>query len=513
MHVTAYDWIARHAARQPDKPALIDAHSRRTLSYAAFNARALALASVLVDKFGISRGERVAVLSQNTPEHLVMQNACHKTGAINVPLNWRLTARELNQQLANAAPRVLIYQSQYAETARQAVAGGDVRLLDWGDDGCDGEYARLLNTARTDFAPVVVTLAEPCAILYTSGSTGLPKGVIITHAMALFNVMNYGTIVRVGQRSVQLCSLPLFHTGGLSNGSNPALHAGGTVVITHQSDPDWMLDLIDDRDLGVTHLMGVPTSYQMISDHPRFDSIDLSHIVAAAVGGSPVPLSLHRRWRARGVPFQEGYGLTEGGPGVFISEIEQPLEKVGSCGKPVIHGEFRLVRRDGRDADIDELGEVWIRGVTVTPGYWNNPEATAQAFTDGWFRTGDAARRDADGYYYIVDRWKDMYISGGENVYPAEIENVLYEMSAIAEVAVIGVTDERWGEVGCAAVVVRKDSDLSAEQVLQHCNGRLARYKIPHHVVFLDRLPRNALNKVVKGELRAQLGADRLVRK
>lgn len=276
-------------------------------------------------------------------------------------------------------------------------------------------------------------------------------------------------------------------------------------MVCRQFDASLVLRLVSDPQLGITHLMGVPANYQMLSQQPDFARADLSRIVAAAVGGSPVPLSMHRLWRERGVSFQEGYGLTEGGPSVLISELDQPLAKIGSTGKPVIHGEIRLVDKGGSDVATEDVGEIWIRGPAVSPGYWNNPQATGQAFTDGWFRTGDAARRDADGYYYIVDRWKDMYISGGENVYPAEVENVLYELPGIAEVAVVGVADEKWGEVGCAAVVVRAGHDLTAAQVVRHCDGRLARYKIPRSVVFLDALPRNAVNKVLKNELRAQL--------
>jgi fatty-acyl-CoA synthase len=513
VNYPAYDWIARHAARQPGKAACIDVHSHRTLSYAAMDQRARQLAAWLTKDCGLARGDRVAVLSQNTAEHLVVHNACVKAGAINVPLNWRLTARELRDQLANAAPRVLIHEDCYAETARAAAPDASLRLVDWGADGTGGEYGTSVAAAPADFAPVAATLADACAILYTSGATGQPKGVVITHAMLFFNVVNYGMIVRVGQSSVQLCSLPLFHTGGLSQGSSPALHAGGTVVVSRRSDPDYVLDLLDDPALGITHMMGVPASYQMLSQHPRFDSVDLSRIVAAAVGGSPVPLALHHRWRARGVAFQEGYGMTESGPSVYISALDQPLEKVGSCGKPVVHAESRLVTPDGRDANTGEVGEVWVRGPSVTPGYWNNPAATALAFSDGWLKSGDAARRDADGYYYIVDRWKDMYISGGENVYPAEVENVLYELPEVAEVAVIGVADERWGEVGCAAIVLRPAVTLGADQVLLHCDGRLARYKIPRHVVFMDGLPHNEVGKIVKGELRQRLGAGALVRK
>lgn len=514
MDFRAYDWIAKHAARQPHKPACIDAESGRVLTYRAFDERARRLAGFLTAALGVGRGDRVAVLAQNSPDHLVLQNACVKIGAILVPLNWRLAARELAAQLANAEPRVLFHSAEFAGNAHEAAGQSGVpQVLDWERDGTGGAYERGIRAATPWRETVEAWLSEPCAILYTSGATGLPKGVVITHAMLFFNVVNYGMIVRVHQNSVQLCSLPLFHTGGLSQGSNPALHAGGTVVVTQKSEPGWMLRLVSDPELGITHLMGVPANYQMMGAHPHFERADLSRIVAAAVGGSPVPLKLHQLWRQRGVSFQEGYGLTEGGPSVLISQIDQPEEKVGSAGRPVVHGEIRLVDPEGRDVDDETIGEIWIRGPSVTPGYWRNPDATRQAFTDGWFRTGDAARRDADGYYYIVDRWKDMYISGGENIYPAEVENVLYEMAAIAEVAVIGVADEKWGEVGCAAVVCRPGHALSSAEVLQHCNGRLARYKIPKHVVFLEALPRNAVNKVVKNELRELLGAGALVRK
>lgn len=512
MSLTAYDWIERHAARQPDKPACIDAHTRRVITYAELDERARRLAAWLARDFGVQRGERVAVLSQNTPEHLVVHNACVKAGAISVPLNWRLTARELKEQLANASPRVLIHEDRFAEVAQAASLEG-LRLIDWGRDGTQGKYAAGIAASTANFASVSSQLSDACVILYTSGTTGVPKGVVVTHSMLFFNAINYSMIMRVGQNSTQLCSLPMFHTSGLSQGSSPALHMGGSVVISRQSDPDFVLEQIADQSLGITHLLGVPVSYHMLSQHPLFDSTDLSRIVTAAVGGAPVPLALHRRWGERGVTFQEGYGMTESGPSVYISAPDQPLEKVGSCGKPVVYGESRLVTREGCDAGVDEVGEIWVRGPTVTPGYWNNPEATTEAFTEGWLRSGDAARRDADGFYYIVDRWKDMYISGGENVYPAEVEKVLYELPQIAEVAVIGVADERWGEVGCAAVVLRKDARLTEEVLREHCESRLARYKIPRKVVFVDDLPHNAVGKVNKGELRSNLSAGALVRK
>jgi len=513
MQIRAYDWIAKHAARQPDKPACVDARSGRALSYAAFDQRARRLASFLSGDLGVTQGDRVAVLATNSSDHLVVQQACIKMAAIFVPLNWRLTPCELGQQIANAEPTVLFHADEFRQNAEAAAGmGGVSQVLNWGEDGTGGEYERGIAAARADFSAAEIWLDDPCMILYTSGATGVAKGVIITHAMTFFNAVNFSMIVRVGQTSVSLCILPLFHTGGINNGANPALHAGGTVVVCPQFEAERVLRLMSDPALGVTHMLGVPANYQMLSRHPDFEKTDLSRMTAAAVGGAPVPLSMHRLWRERGIAFQEGYGLTEGGPSVLISALDQPLDKIGSTGKPVIHGEIRLVNLNGKEAAPDEIGEIWIRGPSVTPGYWNNPGATREAFVDSWFRTGDAAYRDPDGYYYIVDRWKEMYISGGENVYPAEVENVLYELTQIAEVAVVGVADDKWGEVGCA-VIVRRDETLTAEDVMRHCEGRLARYKQPRSIVFVDSLPHNSVNKILKNEVRNQLGVGALIGK
>ncbi len=514
MSIKASDWVAHYADRHGEKIACIDVDSKISFSYKEMDERACRLASYLTKNCGLEKGDRLAILAYNSADFLVVQQVCVKTGAILLPLNWRLTAPEIAYQAQNAAPKILIYGDEFADIAKQVAAEKNIsHTIEWKADTPDSEFERAVQSGDPDFSPVHVTLDNPWAIMYTSGTTGFPKGAILTHGMSLFNAVSYGVVNHISSATVNLCFLPLFHTGGLNNCITPVFHQGGTVVLCRQFDPGAVLGIISDPDLAVTNIMGVPAIFLMLSQHPDFDKTDFSRVVNAPVGGAPVPISMHKLWRGRGVALQEGYGLTEGGPAVIISEIDQPLDKAGAAGKPVLHGELRLVNPDGEDVKDGEVGEIWIKGPAVTPGYWNNPDANKNAFTDGWFCTGDAAYRDEDGYYYIVDRWKDMYISGGENVYPAEIENALYELTQVAEVAVIGIAEEQWGEVGCAAIAIKPGATLSETQVLEHCAGRLARFKIPKQIVFLDALPRNAMNKVLKEDLREQLGVGALIKK
>ncbi|VAW00913.1 Long-chain-fatty-acid--CoA ligase [hydrothermal vent metagenome] len=514
MIVKAYDWVAHYAIRHGWKTACIDIDGTTGLTYSELDERACRLASFLTSKLLVEKGDRVAILAYNSADYLVLQQACLKTGAILLPLNWRLTAPELIYQVTNSEPKVLIYGDEFADVAKVVAAERDIaHLIEWREEAGDSEFEQAIKSGAADYKSVDVYLDDPWAIMYTSGTTGFPKGAILTHGMAFFNAVSYAIVNHVASDTVNLCFLPLFHTGGLNNCVNPVFHKGGTVILCRQFDPGTVLGLISDPDLAITNVMGVPAIFLMLSQHADFDKTDFSRVVNAPVGGAPVPISMHKLWRSRGVALQEGYGLTEGGPAVIISEIDQPLDKAGAAGKPVLHGELRLVDPDGKDVRRGEIGEIWIRGPAVTPGYWNNPEANAKAFVDGWFCTGDAAYCDEDGYYYIVDRWKDMYISGGENVYPAEVENALYEIEQVAEVAVIGIAEEKWGEVGCAAIVVKPGEVLSEEQVVEHCAGRLARFKIPKKVVFLEALPRNAMNKVLKDTLRDRLGIGKLIKK
>jgi fatty-acyl-CoA synthase len=347
-----------------------------------------------------------------------------------------------------------------------------------------------------------VTLDDISTIMYTSGTTGQPKGAIITHGMTFWNCVNLGGPAYISPSSVLLTVLPLFHTGGLNCYTNPVLHAGGTVLIMRAFDPGTALALISDPSRGINVFFGVPSIYQFMAQHPAFAGSDFSRLVIGGVGGAPMPVPLLKTWEARGVALQQGYGMTETSPAVLTLDREDAATKAGSSGKPVLHTEVRIVRPDGIDAAAGELGELWVRGPNVTPGYWNRPEANQSSFTDGWLHTGDAARTDEDGLYYIVDRWKDMYISGGENVYPAEVESVLHQLAAVAEAAVIGMPSEQWGEVGMAIVAIKPGHALAAEEIHAHCAANLAGFKCPRLIRFVEALPRNATGKIHKPTLR-----------
>ena len=498
MPVRHYDWIAHFSRRTPDRLAVVDLASGRRFSYAQFDARIARLAGHLRENLGIARGDRVAVLALNTTDTLEVQFACGRLGAVFLPLNTRLTAPELGYIVGDAAPRLLIHDTELGDLARVVARACHVAsTLELGT-----AYEAAIAAARPLGAAEAVTLDDISTIMYTSGTTGQPKGAIITHGMTFWNCVNLGGPAYISPSSVLLTVLPLFHTGGLNCYTNPVLHAGGTVLIMRAFDPGAALALISDPAYGINAFFGVPSIYQFMAQHPAFADSDFSRLVIGGVGGAPMPVPLLKVWEARGVALQQGYGMTETSPAVLTLDREDAARKAGSSGKPVLHTEVRIVRPDGTDAASGELGELWVKGPNVTPGYWNRPDANASSFTDGWLHTGDAARVDADGFYYIVDRWKDMYISGGENVYPAEVENVLHQLAAIAEAAVIGVPSEQWGEVGMAIVAVKPGHSLAEAEIHAHCAANLARFKCPRLIRFVEALPRNATGKIHKPTLR-----------
>jgi fatty-acyl-CoA synthase len=507
LSVRYYDWIAHHGRRTPDKTALIDLASDRRFSYAALNERISRLASHLRDALGVARGDRVAVLALNTTDTLEVQFACGRLGAVMVPLNTRLTVPELQFIVGDASPKVMIHDSDLAETALTVakLCGVSSALL----VGPGGSYESAISGAKPLAKFEDVSLDDISTIMYTSGTTGLPKGAIITHGMTFWNCVNLGGPAYITPASVLLTVLPLFHTGGLNCYTNPVLHAGGTVLIMRAFDPGEALKLINDPAQGINVFFGVPSIYQFMAQHPSFATSDFSRLVIGGVGGAPMPVPLLKTWEARGVALQQGYGMTETSPSVMVLDKEDAARKAGSSGKPVLHTQVRIVRPDGSDAAVGELGELWVKGPNVTPGYWNRPDANQSSFTDGWLHTGDASRIDEEGFYYIVDRWKDMYISGGENVYPAEVESVLHQLSAVAEAAIIGVPNEQWGEVGMAIVAVKPGQTLTPAEIHAHCAANLARFKCPRLVEFVEALPRNATGKIHKPTLRQQFSVSK----
>ncbi len=507
--VRAYDWIAHHRDNRADKEAVRDLGTGRSFTYGELDARVDAMASYFAS-LGVGRGDRVAVLAHNGVEYFDVQFACARTGAICVLLNWRLTVNELEYILNDSSPKLLVHDTEFVASAGELQRRcGIATTLEIAGGTPDSPYEQALAAAAD--GPIdraTLTHDDVLTIMYTSGTTGLPKGAMITHGMNFWNCVNLGIPAGVGLETVHLNVLPLFHTGGLNCYSNPVLHAGGTVVLVRQFDPGEALALIGDPDQGITHFFAVPAPYQFMMQHPDFATTDLSRLRIAGVGGAPCALTIMETWMDRGVLLSQGFGMTETSPAAIFLDPGDALRKIGSTGKALMHTEFRIVNDDGGDCGPDEVGELWVAGPHITPGYWNKPEATESAFEGRWLKTGDAARMDDEGFVFIVDRWKDMYISGGENVYPAEVENVLYQIAGVAEAAVIGVPNDRWGEVGLAVLALQPGAEVDRQQVQEHCAERLAKFKVPADIAIVEALPRNATGKVLKRELRNRFVSD-----
>jgi fatty-acyl-CoA synthase len=503
-----FDWLAKQAQLHPHKIALIDAATNRQYSYAEFNVRASQVAEFFRDEWGIQKGDRVALLAHNSSDYFEILYGCAKIGALLVCLNWRLAIPELAFIMRDSTPKGLIYDAEFVTAAMALDDQLDIKhkmsLGPLGDVDHIPYETAVSRTSAIPFTMPPTPLDTPWFILYTSGTTGRPKGVIQTHGMVFYNTLNIGLPTHLNANDVTLNLLPFFHTGGLNLYTNPTVMMGGTAVIERTFDPEQTFQLLANN---ITVFFGVPAVYLILSQHPDFAKTDFSNVRSWACGGAPMPVSLLETYANRGIMIQQGFGMTETGPTVFLIDGENALKKGGSVGKPQLFVEVRIVDRAGKDVLTGEKGELLIKGPGVTPGYWERPDVTADTITpDGWLHSGDVARCDEDGYYYIVDRWKDMYISGGENVYPAEVENVLFYHPAIADVAIIGVSDPKWGEVGKAIVVLHTNETVTEADVITYCKGKLANYKIPKTAVFTDALPRNAAGKVLKTTLREKYG-------
>jgi fatty-acyl-CoA synthase len=484
------DWIAYHARLTPEHPACVDLASGRRFDYGAFNRRIDRLANALRHDPGVCPGDRVAVLAKNDSDVFAIQFACQRLAAIFVPLNWRLAPDELRFILDDAQPRVLLHHAAFADTAALACSGLPRYALD------DMLIERASDT------PAAVDLprdSDVWTMIYTSGTTGRPKGAQITYRMALFNAITLAQAFAIDAVSRNLVLLPTFHTGGLNVFANPTFFAGGVNLIAREFDPAVAVALLAAGE--VTHLMGVPTIHAALAEQPGFAGLARTVLRGVAVAGAPCPVELIERYAEIGLDLRQCWGMTEAGPLALLMPANAPATRRGSSGLPSMFVQSAIADRDGKPVAVGEVGELLVRGPVVTPGYWRR--ARHDGFTaDGWLRTGDAARRDEDGFHTIVDRWKDMFISGGENVYPAEIERVLADVAGVAECAVIGVPDARWGEAGCAFVVPAPGVALQHEALAAHCVRRLAKFKVPRNFVLVDALPRNATGKVLKTVLR-----------
>lgn len=494
-------WPHRRARLWPERTALVFRGERR--SYAELDERTTRLAHVLRD-LGVRRGDRVALLSPNHPAHLEVLFAAGLLGAVHVPLNSRLTAAEVAFALQDSGAVVLVHSAEVADIAEAAAAeAGTPRRLAF--DGPGADYEERIAAASPERLDEPVELGEPCFIMYTSGTTGRPKGVVLTHGTVTFAVLNPVLDLDLARDEVALVCAPLFHTAALNFVALPTLLKGGAVRIEEGFEPGAVLAAIEQE--GVTFTFGVPTMLDALSAHPDWASADLSSLRRVVVAAAPVPERTLRTYTARGIPICQGYGLTETGTGALVLTADRAESRLGSAGLPHFFSDVRLADPLGEPPRPGERGEIQIRGPHVTREYWNRPDATAEAFTeDGWFRSGDVGVADADGFISVVDRMKDMIISGGENIYPAEVENVLLEMPGVAGCAVFGVPDEKWGEVGVAAVTPEPGAELTAGEITGFLAERLAKYKIPKSVVLVADIPRTASGKIRKHELRERYG-------
>lgn len=500
----AFDLLARRAHVKPAALAVEDLTDGTRYDYAGLNERAARVAAAAIERWGLRAGDRLAYLGHSRAEFFAMLFGCAKAGIIFVPLNWRLAVPELRTLLDDAAPKALIFGPEFAATAAelQTQQAGLTGIALEGAAGDCRDYRTDLAAVTPDLSPRPPASADtPWYLLYTSGTTGRPKGVIQTFRMMLANYLNIGLAVSLREEDVLLNVLPMFHTAGINLYSTAVFLVGGSVLVPRAFEPAQALEVLAER---ATIFFGVPAIYQMLLEQPGFSGERLARVRSWGCGGAALPAPIAQRYLTEGIRIRTGCGMTETGPTIFLLDDDKVAHKIGSVGRPQLLVEVRIVDREGRDLPPGEAGELLVRGPGVTPGYWQRPDATAEAIEpDGWLHSGDVARCDSDGDYYIVDRWKDMYISGGENVYPAEVEQVLLEHPAVAEAAVVGIADPRWGEVGKAFVALRPDAAAAdAGELREFCRQRLAGYKVPHAFEIIPALPRNALGKIQKQELR-----------
>lgn len=486
------DWIKKWSLYSPDNVAIQSIDQDVSLTYFQLEKLINKTAFYLRDECDVEPGDRVAVLSMNRYEYVVFFFALQKMGAILLPLNYRLAAPELDFQLTDAEPSLLIFEEGFEQKVGDLTAQIPSKKLAeiWAEIEDSEESREFQHHGHFDYT---------CKILYTSGTTGRPKGAKISNKMLFWNSINTGLRLNLVQEDVILTFAPFFHTGGWNVLTTPVLHRGGKVILLKKFEPDQVLSLCESEKVSI--LFGVPTMMAMLANESAFTSTNLESIRYAIVGGEPMPIPLIETWQHKGVPVRQGYGLTEFGPNVFSLNEEDAIRKKGSVGFANFYIQTKIVDDNGQEVPVGEVGELLLKGPVCTNGYWNNIKATIATIQDGWLKTGDLVKKDEEGYFYIVDRKKDMFISGAENVYPAEIEHVLRSHSDVKEVAVVGVPDEQWGEVGKAFVATHSGKEIG-EELIDYCKKHLAKFKVPKHIQFLDELPKSDTGKILKRSLK-----------
>jgi fatty-acyl-CoA synthase len=495
------DWLAYYAERRPNDVVFVDAGSLQSLTYKEVWEQASRLAAYFCKALGGQKGARIGLLAQNSIQAQVLHQACRYAGMIFLPFNWRLTAYELAFAVTDSDPLVLFVDPQFADLAEAALSGTNKgpALLSLGGENDD--YARVIREIDPIEAPVPIEMDDPWCIFYTSGTTGTPKGALLTYRMIFWVAIHAAVLYGASRQSAALVVAPTFHIGGFILPAHWVLMWGGKLYVQGTFNADRCLALLSDLAVNITHFIAAPAHLEMMRQLPGFGPARFDHVRCFMAGGSTVPVELMDLYDAHGAKVVQAWGMTETASNGFVTPKDMLASKRGSVGLPSLTVEARIVNDELADVPVGTAGELWVRGPGILRSYWRRPDADAKSFVDGWFRTGDIFRVDEDGYYFILDRRTDMYISGGENIYPAEIERALRGCAGILESAVIGVPHPKWGRVGKAFILLDGSVELTADDVRRHCQERLARYKIPVHFEFVKEFPRTPLGKVAKHQL------------
>ncbi|MGG3998743.1 acyl-CoA synthetase [Anoxybacillus kestanbolensis] len=486
----AIDWLNKRATLTPNRVAVVDGEKKVYWTYEQLNEEATNLAHSL-KQLGIQKGDRVALLSPNDISYFHLLFACTKIGAVFVPVNWRLSKGEISYILSDCQPSLFIYDRKLGKLVPETYKGKKLEL--------QSDTYNQLFVGHGEIIEEKVNVDDPLTIIYTGGTTGLPKGAVLTHQSMFYNIINTINSWNLTTDDTTLTYLPMFHTGGLNVLSLPLLHIGGKVVFANKFEPERAVRLLNEEKC--TIVLFVPTMYHLLIQSKAFQQSDFPTVHTFLSGGAPCSNKIYAAFAEKGLTFKEGYGLTEAGPNNFFINPQDVYKRRGSVGKPMLYNTVKIVNEEGKETGPGEVGEIVISGYHLFSRYWNKPDVTAETLKDGWLYTGDLGKRDEEGFFYIVGRKKDMIITGGENVYPVEVEHVIAECEAVAEVAVVGLPDETWGEIVTAFVVLKEGMIMAADEIKNYCRKSLGSYKVPKRIELISEIPKTPVGKIDKQAL------------